>query len=216
MLEQKFKRSEQKRISFRDLVHNKCEENERLYHKLQRLERRVTGVPNGNYLLKKSLDLSKKLKKLKLQTKSEEKTDIAQNLLADELSIIVNERHRFETENKDLKEQKIENENLINSLKTNVEELWKNNENLRSEREKEQESSLHDKNKLLDEIAELKTEIRCKTVDHIEGPCYPCIEEPIDLKEALKEDMLILTQEKNALSDKVIQLNKENGKVQKG
>lgn len=139
------------RDNLRALCDEKCESNEELYYKLQRIERRVVGVPKGQYLLKKNNQLQQKLKALRrsLEQAHLEKYELGpdghppiHSLMADDIIALVKDKHKIESENSqliiELDTTTKKNEELTKSVK----ELWETNEQFRNQRMKDRETMI--------------------------------------------------------------------------
>jgi len=196
----RLERLKNQRDSFRDLCDNKIEENERLFHKLQKIERRVTGVPDGNYLLKKHKKLLKKIKKIKQHKNTDSKDHPANSLLADDISTIVHEKCKLEDDCEKMEKQLQDKNRLYNQIKQTADKCWKDNEVLRSMQEcqKTQKSLLEEEiNRLNDEIYNYKTEIR---ILNQKSPGSGDAEQQIE----------ILTKQNNDINTKYLELLSEN------
>lgn len=148
ILKKKITKLKFERDNLRILCDEKCDSNEELYYKLQRIERRVVGVPNGQYLLKKNNQLQQKLKSLRnsLEKSHVEKYELGpdanlpiHSLMADDIIALVKDKHKIESQNSqliiELDETSRKNEELTKSVK----ELWETNEQFRNQRMKDRE-----------------------------------------------------------------------------
>jgi len=129
----KFKRLKNKCEGLRALCNDKCEENERLYCKLQRVERRIVGVPKGQYLLKRNLRLKKKLQNLRKEMKFQsgedsESTEI--QLHPDEILFLVKEKSRLEEEAQKTNRELTRCLEGNTALTLRVKEFWEVNQEL--------------------------------------------------------------------------------------